>query len=155
MRLLKGTVNWKINLVIVHMEGSHAMAIILHTITTNTGIIHYMAHENNKGLMVFEVSNRHILSISIGGTHSAALQFFDLFTRGGKEYDTWFRVSDLSSQRHDAVHSCGIPYGDNHNHFSSKSGSPYDGIQAIAQLIPLMLTITEAGDIIKLARNTI
>jgi len=106
----------------------------------------FITHVKGDDSFVFEVLERHIVSISVSAAGIGSYR--DLLATNP------YRRSALDAGgadvRHSAIHTLGIGYGNNHEHFDSARGSLYDGVAMLAYLVH-KIGATECYQIVRMA----
>ena len=128
-------------------------------LTDNTKFIR---HTSGDDLLIIEVKDGHILSISVSSKKKIELYRGALVKRDEREQrdqqgtvygDTGMDAGDLNL-RHRAVHDLGITDGAFHDHFASRREKKYDGIHMLALFIPLV-TLRDVCTITQLVKSTV
>lgn len=120
----------------------------------------FVTHQAGADKFIFAVRGGHVVSISIS---SDSIGYYRALLGGDESQtaryvmearETTYQKSALTTDQHEAVHNLiGMTTGPNHEHFDSRKGSVYDGIQVLPLLIPKVST-TDLYTIIALAKAT-
>lgn len=117
----------------------------------------FIEHRSGGDLLIFEVKDGHILSISVDSHNikhyrARLVKSGEDGSRSGVYGDTGMDAGG-SNVRHAAVHELGVGFGPRHDHFGSRRDSVYDGIPMMARLLPL-LDAKAVMEIVSMAKST-